>query len=267
VVQEEKEVEIRIDGPVGLPTLIYLPGLHGDWTLLPGFREQAKSKFRLVQFTYPRTLKWTLVDYARAVDEALNREGIRSGWILAESYSSQVAWEWLRLGEEKATEFQFEGLILAGGFVRYPMRFNLGVVRAFFAIAPWWLWRVLLRVYLAYSGFRHRNAGPVADCAKEFVERRTKSDIAAMRARLGLIANADFRAVARQARCPIFHLAGIIDPVVPPFSVARWLKRNCPEFRETKVIRPADHNVLGTEPQQALRQIEEWVSRSSACLK
>ena len=65
--REETELQMRIDGDPTSPTLIYLPGLHGDWTLLPGFRELAKSKFRLVQFTYPRTLSWSLDDYAKAV--------------------------------------------------------------------------------------------------------------------------------------------------------------------------------------------------------
>ena len=73
--EEERELQIRIDGDASLPTLIYLPGLHGDWTLLTGFRELAKTRFRLVQFTYPRSLSWTLEDYARAVDGAVKESG------------------------------------------------------------------------------------------------------------------------------------------------------------------------------------------------
>ena len=134
--EEERELQIRIDGEASLPTLIYLPGLHGDWTLLAGFRELAKTRFRLVQFTDPRSLSWTLEDYAREVDGALKKAGVASGWILAESYSSQVSWAWLKLVQEKAAEFEFEGMILAGGFVRYPIWLNLIVARTFFAIAP-----------------------------------------------------------------------------------------------------------------------------------
>jgi pimeloyl-ACP methyl ester carboxylesterase len=264
-VHDETELQIRIDGEATSPTLIYLPGLHGDWTLLPGFRELAKTKFRLVQFTYPRTVTWSLDDYAQAVDQQLKTAGIRSGWILAESFSSQVAWAWLKRTKDRSSDFTFDGIILAGGFVRYPAPVSLAAARLFFAATPWWLWRQLFNAYLAYSGFRHRNAGPAGNCAREFIARRTPQDIHAMQARLKLIASADFREIARKVTGPIFQLAGIIDPVVPPALVARWLRRNCPTFRGTRVIWPADHNVLGTEPAQALAQIEHWIS-ASACL-
>jgi pimeloyl-ACP methyl ester carboxylesterase len=135
-VQEETELQVRIDGDASLPTLIYLPGVHGDWTLLPAFRELAKEKFRLVQFTYPRTISWSLVEYARAVSEALASRGITRGWLLAESFSSQVAWTWLNMAQENATEFRFDEIILAGGFVRYPIWLNLRFAQLFMAIAP-----------------------------------------------------------------------------------------------------------------------------------
>ena len=32
-------VEVRVHGAEPLPTLIYLPGLHGDWTLIGSFRK------------------------------------------------------------------------------------------------------------------------------------------------------------------------------------------------------------------------------------
>ena len=257
--QEERELQIRIDGVEALPTLIYLPGLHGDWTLLAGFRELAKTRFRLVQFTYPRTLSWSLEDYAREVDRAVKEAEITSGWVLAESYSSQVAWAWLKLAQERRTDFQIEGIILAGGFVRYPIRLNLPLARAFLALTPWWLWRVMFAVYLAYSGFRHRNAGVAGNNAREFIARRTPLDIAAMRARVGLIAGSDFREVAKRANCPVYLLAGVIDPVVAAWPVLRWLRKYCGAFKGHRIIWPADHTVLGTEPAQSLEQIEQWI--------
>lgn len=264
-VKEESDLQIRIDGEPRSPALIYLPGLHGDWTLFSGFREIAKTKFQLVQFTYPRTLSWTLNDYAHAVDAALTNAGIRCGWVLAESFGSQVSWAWLKLAQERATVFQFEGAILAGGFGRFPVRINLVAARLFFAAAPSWLWRALFRAYLAYSGFRHRNAGTAGDCAREFVERRTPLDLAAMQARLRLIAEADWCEVAERVQCPIYQLAGVIDPVVPPRLARSWLRKHCRTLRGVRVVWPADHNVLGTEPAQAFAQIEEWIA-GSACL-
>ncbi|MGZ8920615.1 MAG: alpha/beta fold hydrolase, partial [Limisphaerales bacterium] len=242
--EEETKIQMRTDGESSLPTLIYLPGIHGDWTLLTGFRELAKKKFFLVQFIYPRTLSWSLEDYARAVSKALAEAGITGGWVLAESYSSQVAWTWLKIADEGPLPFRFDGIVLAGGFVRYPAPIALRAVQAFFAVAPWRLWKVLFWVYQQFSGFRHRNSPGAACSGQEFVERRTPLDIEAIRARLRLIAGCDPRPVAAKARCPVYVLAGTIDPVVLVWPVLRWLRRHCPTFNGHRIIWPADHNVL-----------------------
>jgi len=63
----EERLRIRIHGDVGKPTLIYLPGLHGDWTLVTRFRLAIQDRYRFVEFTYPRTLEWSLEDYAEAI--------------------------------------------------------------------------------------------------------------------------------------------------------------------------------------------------------
>jgi pimeloyl-ACP methyl ester carboxylesterase len=129
------------------------------------------------------------------------------------------------------------------------------------------LWKILFSAYLRYSTFRHRNAAANATSGREFIDRRTPEDIAAMRARLRLIASFDARPIAMSANCPIYQLAGVIDPIVPPALANKWLRRNCGAFRGHGIIWPADHNVLGTEPAAALAQIEEWVcGRGSACL-
>ena len=72
---------------------------------------------RFVEITYPRTLTWSLDDYAAAVETALAKNGITSGWLLGESFASQVVWAMVARGK-----FPAQGVILAGGFVKYPMR-------------------------------------------------------------------------------------------------------------------------------------------------
>lgn len=88
-------IQLRSHHDAARPTLIFLPGLHGDWTLVTGFRLALAGRARWVEFTYPRTLTWSLTDYAQAVAEALVAHGVARGWVLAESFSSQVAWELL----------------------------------------------------------------------------------------------------------------------------------------------------------------------------
>ena len=111
---------MRVHGDASLPTLIYLPGLHGDWTLVGSFRRALGGRVRFVEVTYPRTLTWSLEDYARGVETALAEQGITRGWLLGESFSSQVVWS--LVARER---FQIEGVILAGGFVRHPMRWGV----------------------------------------------------------------------------------------------------------------------------------------------
>ena len=60
---------------------------------------------------------------------------------------------------------------------------------------------------------------------------------------------------------PVFCLAGLIDPIVPWPLVRNWLKKNCPALREYKIIRRADHNVLGTASKASAEQILEWISK------
>ena len=115
-------LQIRVHGDASLPTLIYLPGLHGDWLLVTRFRLALAGRVRFVEFTYPHTVTWSLDDYAAAVEGKLREHGIASGWLLAESFGSQVAWPLLQ-----SQSFRAEGLILAGGFARHPW---LAAVRA-----------------------------------------------------------------------------------------------------------------------------------------
>ena len=77
--------------------------------------------------------------------------------------------------------------------------------------------------------------------------------------RLHLVAGNDPRPIARQTKLPVFGLSGILDPIVPWPRVRRWLKKNCPALRDYKIIHRADHNVLSTAPQQAARQVLEWI--------
>src|SRR5437868_5119820 len=110
-----EEVQIRVHGaPSSAITLVHLPGVHGDWTLIGGFRRALAGRVCFVEVAYPRTTSWSLDDYAQGVEAALRKRGVLRGWLLGESFGSQVAWAML-----EQNVFQAEGLILAGGFARY----------------------------------------------------------------------------------------------------------------------------------------------------
>ncbi len=81
----EEYLQVRIHGSVELPTLIYFPGLHGDWTLAASFRNQFAGKVRFVEITYPQTTKWSLQEYGGAIVQALESKLIVSGWLLGDT--------------------------------------------------------------------------------------------------------------------------------------------------------------------------------------
>ena len=252
----EEKIQIRSHGPASAPALVYLPGTHGDWTLATSLRHALGDRVRFVEFTYPRTTTWTLEDYAQAVDGALLDHGITHGWLLGESFSSQVCWQMLASPSRK---FQTEGVILAGGFARYPIRGALRLARWILGGLTSGQLNVVLRCYRVYALLRHWNSPEVRVMLDEFMARRTDEDRLAAVHRLDLIGANDLRPIARATRLPVFCLTGFVDPIVPwPFAHP-WLRKNCPGFRERKIVWGADHNVLNMAPEISAETILRWM--------
>ena len=266
-------LQVRTYGDPALPTLIYLPGVHGDWTLVSSFRAAVTNHFRFVEFTYPRTEQWSLDDYAAGIESALGTNGITHGWLLGESFGSQVVWALLEREQARAAEggkqapagFKADGVILAGGFVRHPLPRGARLLGSTTAHMPSWCLKSGLWVFAQYARFRHRHAPETLVNIREFVQgRQDPDDRRAMRHRLTLIAEHDPRAVARRTRIPVFALAGFVDPLVPNPCVWRWLGKNCPGYRGSRMIWRADHNVLATAPKLAADQIVRWMRDADA---
>jgi len=252
-----ENVDVRIHGSAALPTLIYLPGLHGNWKLLGGFRRALAGGVRLLEVSYPSTLTWSLEDHASAVERALARHEIAEGWLLGESFSSQVVWAMLA-----RHEFNIKAVILAGGFVRHPLRWAARLAQRFCDDISFSLLRRVLFGYARVSRFRFRRSPETFAEIQEFIAALTPRDLQAAKHRLHLLAQSDLCAIARQARIPVYALTGLFDPVVPWLWVRRWLKQNCPALREYKIIWRADHNVLGTAPDAAAEQVLRWMANT-----
>lgn len=250
----EEEIQIRVHGTARLPTLVYLPGLHGDWTLVGGFRRALQGRVRFVELTYPRTVIWSLQDYARAVEKALLERGILRGWVIAESFGSQIGWP-IALGEG----FQADALVLAGGFGKHPARWGVVMTERMVAGTPMMAVRPLLRVYKVVSRWRFGEDPEMLRDLDEFVARRTEEDRQAAVHRLRLIRENDPGPLARKVSVPVYAFTGLIDAVVPWPWARRWLQANCPCLREYRVIRAADHTVLCTGRAAAARLVSEWM--------
>ncbi|MBI3416425.1 MAG: alpha/beta hydrolase [Verrucomicrobia bacterium] len=251
-----EELSIRIHGDASLPTLVYLPGIHGDWTLVASFRAALAGRVRFVEFTYPRTLTWSLDDYADAIKSALAEHGIACGCVLAESFGSQVAWQLIGKNDRV---FKADSLILAGGFVRYPTKWNVRLARRICRGVSMTSLTRFLFCYARYAKFRHRHAPETLASLAEFLERRTELDRQAAVHRLDLISANDPRPIANRVTLPVYSLTGFFDPIVPWWRVRPWLRANCPGYRAGKIILRADHNVLGTAPRAAAAIVEHWI--------
>ena len=248
-------VQVQVSGPTDKPTLIYLPGLHGDWTLIASFKHALGDQVRFVEITYPRTTTWSLNEYASGILNALAAAGIREGWLLGESFGSQVVWEMLRLGS-----FAIQGVILAGGFVRHPMPWIVPMVQRFNRNVRMRTLKAACQLYGLYAKFRHRRAPETLCDVSEFIARRTQeADRQALVHRYTLIYANDLCEIASTAEVPVYQLSGFFDPVVPWLPVRRWLKARCPAYAGFKLIWHADHNVLGTAPQAAAQQVMKWI--------
>jgi pimeloyl-ACP methyl ester carboxylesterase len=258
---EWKDLQIRIHSESAHPTLIYLPGLHGDWTLISSFRAAIRDQVRFAELTYPRTVTWLLDDYARAILQKLSANGIREGWVLAESFGSVLAWALLE--RAAASGFAVLGIVLAGGFVRYPFMPVVGVAGAINRAIPLWFIKVCCWLYGRYAVFRHRQARETLQCVAEFVRRRSEeADRQAICWRYKLIAQSDARRRVQSLSVPVYQLCGFFDPVVLWLPVRRWLKHHCPSYAGSRVVWRADHNVLGTAPRIAAEQIVTWIRSS-----
>ncbi|MCS7090158.1 MAG: alpha/beta hydrolase [Verrucomicrobiota bacterium] len=251
----------------GRPVLVYLPGIHGDWTLVTSFRLAVWPAVSFVELAYPEIADWQMADYATAVAEALERMAIEKFWVLAESFGSLVAWALLEqcspdagVSRGRAGLLNPDGLILAGGFVRHPWPWGALGLAALGRRMPQPVHHHLLRGYARIAGWRHRHAPETIATVEEFIARRTPENRRAIQARLRLVARADYRRVAAQTQLPVYALAGALDPLVPWWLVWPWLRSHCPGFRETRLWWWADHNVLGTAPRQAAAAVLGWMN-------
>jgi pimeloyl-ACP methyl ester carboxylesterase len=252
-----ESLQLQIYGQPEQPTLIYLPGTHGDWTLIPSFRTALNSRVRFVVVTYPRTLDWSVEDYAMGVEAELTAQGITGGWLLGESFGSQVVWPMVARGK-----FHAQGVILAGGFARHPFPWAARFADWICAVIPLWMLKWGMFGYAKAARFRYRNSPETRAGIAEFLARRTDLDRRAACHRLRLVAENDPRALARAVKVSIYALTGAMDPIVPWPWARRWLKRNCPALREYRVVWGADHNVLSTAAKTSADQVVTWMGES-----
>ena len=243
---------IRVHGGAG-PTLIYLPGIHGDYGIIGAFRRALGGEVRFVEIAYSKD-EVSLSALTASVREALAGAGVTSGWLLPQSFGSQVAWELIEQG------FEARGVILAGGFVKHPWPWAARFFRGLLRILPL---PAIRRGYGAYTVMcnllSRRGAAESAELLN-FAKGRSAEQWRALAWRLRLIAESDPRPTARRTTVPVRYLGGALDPLVPWPSVMRWLKRECPGYAGGKILPLTEHNVLGSSPRRSAEVVLGWLT-------
>ena len=253
----EEELQLRIHGEASLPTLVFLPGLHGDWTLIGGFRSAVAGRARFVEFTYPARSRgrWTIT--RRPSKPRWQKTASAAAGCWANPTVRRFCGRWSPAGN-----FRAQGAILAGGFVKHPLRWAVRLAEKLTGRISDAMVVRLIFAYAKIARFRYRRSPETLASLDEFIARRTRADRRAAQHRLHLIAENDPRSTARRTRLPVFGLTGVSDPIVPWPWVRRWLGKHCPALRDYKIIWSADHNVLSTAPRQAVKQVLAWMALS-----
>lgn len=249
----------RLSGPEDAPVVVYLPGLHGDWTPLNRTRLHLSRHFRLVELSYPQRAEWDLADYADAAEERLTELGLGPVHLLGESFSSLVCWELLRRHPRRALS-----LTLAGGFCQPPHPRGLRLLALGFGVLPGALWNRGVEAYCMSLAWRAR---PVAGDAQQeplFFAARGRRGLRAMRKRLAIIQSADFRSLLGELTLPVGYIGGGSDPIVPVRREIETLRRGLPaacRFR-WRLVDGAPHPILPARPVECTRFIVDVVRGS-----
>lgn len=250
-----KKCLVQIQGTPDLPTLVYLPGMHGHWSFAHALRKKLEGKVRLVELAYPSVITWTVQDYARSVQQALAGAGVTRAWLLAESFGSQIAWE-LSVPKDG---FVWDGLILDGGFIRHPLPWGARFLAWALRRAPKTTGGFLGLVAVPFMRKIMKDV-PMEDRKRFPFNNRNR---ASMIARLYLIATHDPRPLARRTSIPVYAIAGFWDILVPFPLVFRWLRKNCLALSDSRILWSADHATIMSSPEPTANLVQKWMGIDS----
>ena len=236
------------------PPILYLPGVHGDWTPQVRARSMLSRDFHFLETAYPRIENWSIDDYGHALKELLDGLGIESAHIVGESFGSLVAWQFGIVNPGRVRSFT-----LVGGFSR-PPRFRVAAAAAAaLKSLPTNLLESAIDVYVAGKS----AAGERRETFKSgaYPATRTPRGRRATATRMTIIQESDFRDQLKEIDFPVRYLGGARDIVVPVRrEIATLLARLPPHCDfQSVLVAGAPHAIIVSHPQQTVEHISRWV--------
>ncbi len=245
------------------PAVLFLPGIHGDWTHLGRARPLLSQSLNLVEIAYPRIADWEIEDFVRAVEAILDEIKADQVHVVAESFGSLVGWE-LTLRQPR----RVKSLTLVGGFVQPPGVPKVGLARWGLSALPTPIFESGIDLYTVLRG-RNRRKKPASPQKAESVESngvlypasRTRKGRLALVNRLRLIQSSDYRGRLSEVRVPVRYVGGDWDWIVPVKREIGTLASILPgECRfESHLIPRAPHVIISSHPEPTAERIIGWV--------
>lgn len=241
-------------GDPSAPPILYLPGVHGDWTPQGRARPILSRDFHFVETAYPRIDHWSIEDYGRALKELLDSLEIESAHVVGESFGSLVAWQFGIAHPQRVRSFT-----LVGGFTR-PPRFGVAAAAsAALKSIPTGVLESAIDFYVAGKTAmgEHRETFD----AGAYPAARTQRGRRATARRMSIIQASEFRRHLTQIQFPVRYLGGARDIVVPVRREIATLIAHLPphcDFR-SELVAGAPHALIASHPEQSVEHILRWV--------
>jgi pimeloyl-ACP methyl ester carboxylesterase len=249
-------------GPPEAPAILYIPGIHGDWTPKWRMRHVLARHHRLIEIAYPRAATdWSLDDYVTRLDRLVESLHLDNVHLLAESFGSLIGWRFACHRPERVSS-----LMIAGGFCCTPGRLEIAAAELALRLLPAALLDRGVDLYLRY--LVRRGFPPDAFRRHEdfFPATRTRRGWRATLNRLKIIRTTDVRHRLCELRVPVFYFGGAWDRVVPVRrEIATLRSLLSPEVRFRCILFPrAPHPIIPARYRQVAQLISEWVRQHEA---
>ena len=250
------ELVYRIRGGEEALPVVYLPGVHGDWTPQAAASQILASAFRLVEISYPKEPLWRLGDYASALVSLLDRLEIESAHVVAESFGSLVGWEF---GLEHRSRVR--SMVIVGGFCQPPGPRKVLLAKWGLSVLPTGLFERGVDAYVAMRQHQGKLEQPEMEVDLPYAAVRTDLGRIATVSRFELICTSDYRHQLNVVVCAVRYIRVESGWRVPVRGELRTLEGILSEEVGCQSCRIADapHMIISSHPVETAEQITDWI--------
>lgn len=250
------ELVYRVRGGDGAVPVVYLPGVHGDWTPQAAASQLLAGTFRLVEISYPKEPLWRMGDYASALVALLDRLEIESAHVVAESFGSLVGWEFALEHQSRV-----RSMVIVGGFCQPPGPRKVLFAKWGLSVLPTGLFERGVNAYVAIRKHQGKLEHPEMEVDLPYSAVRTDLGRTATVSRFELICTSDYRLHLHEVSFPVRYIGGDSDLIVPVRREIRTLGELLPEEVgfQSRLIADAPHMIISSHPVETVEQITDWI--------